>query len=150
MSSIKYVKNAIKTVEMLLKEDNNGLYLKTTAHVPFPMSYKPELDFSPELPGPLHARYQQLIGILHWAIGLGRIDIYLKTSLLSQYLASSHEGHLEAVYNIFAYLKTQNKTSIIFDPKGVNLDERAFGSTRSSDWMDFYGEVAEELPPRMP
>ena len=35
MSSVKYVKNAIKTVETLLNEDNHGLHLKTTAHVPF-------------------------------------------------------------------------------------------------------------------
>ena len=121
MSSVKYVKNVIKTVETLLKEENNGLHLKTTAHVPFPTSYKPELDFSPELSGPLHARYEQLIGILRSAIELGRVAIYLETSLLSQYLASPHEGHLEAVYHIFAYLKTHNKTSIVFDPKGVNL-----------------------------
>ena len=84
MSSIKYVKNAIQTVETLLKEDGNGLHLKTTAHVPFPSSYKPELDFSPELTGPLLARYQQLIRILRWAVELGHIDIYLETSLLSQ------------------------------------------------------------------
>ena len=110
------------------------------------MSYKPELDFSPELSSKLHARYQQFIGILCWAVKLGRVDIYLKTSLLSQYLALPREGHLEAVYHIFAYLKTHNKTSIVFDPKSVDLDERAFGQTKISNWKDFYGDVAKELP----
>ena len=123
ISSVKYVKNAIKTVETLLSENNNGLHLKTTAHVPFPTSYKPELNFSPEHSAELHAGYQQLIGILRWAVELGCIDIYLETSLLSQYLASPHEGYLEAVYHIFAYLKTHNKILIVFNPKSVELDD---------------------------
>ena len=137
MSSVKYVKNAIKTIETLLKEDGNGLHLKTTAHIPFPTSYRPELDFSPELSGHPHTRYLPLISILDWTIELGCIDIHLETSLLSQYLASPNESHLKAVYHISAYLKTHNKTSVAFDPKPVDWDERAFRHTKLLDWKDF-------------
>lgn len=151
MSSERYVKNAVRTVQDLLaKDDKSEFHLKTTANVPFPTSYRPELDFSKELSDIMLSRYQQLIGILRWAVELGRLDIYLETAVLSQYLASPREGHLEAVYHIFAFLKTHPKMKIVFDPKSVELDENAFHTPDAKAWHDFYGDLAEELPPRMP
>ena len=38
----------------------------------------------------------------------------------------------------------------MFDPKDVRLDESAFANVNVKAWQDFYGDVAEELPPRMP
>mgnify|MGYP003321204368 FL=1 len=150
MSSEKFIKNAVQTVEQLLKDDGDGYHLKTTAYVPFPTSYKPELDFSAELNDVLTSQYRQLIGILRWAIELGRLDIYLETALLSQYFASPREGHLEAVYHIFAYIKKSNKTAIVFDPKYVTLNESSFSDAKIGDWQEIYGQLAEELPPSMP
>ena len=49
--------------------------------------------------------FYALIGILHWAVELGWIDIFFKVSSLSQYQANSRVGHLEAAYHIFAYLR---------------------------------------------
>ena len=50
MSSKRYIKNAVLTVQDLLaKDDESEFYLKTTANVPFPTLYRPELDFSKEL-----------------------------------------------------------------------------------------------------
>jgi hypothetical protein len=100
-----YVKNAIKTVERLFGEDGEGYVLKNKVKNPFPANYKPELDVSDELGPELSSRYLQLIGIARWAIELGRIDIYLEISLLSQYQANPRVGHLEALYHVFAYLK---------------------------------------------
>jgi hypothetical protein len=57
-----------------------------------------------------------LIGVLHWAIELGRIDIYTEVSLLSQQLALARIGHLEVIYHIFASLNKHDKLRIIFDP----------------------------------
>jgi hypothetical protein len=150
MSSEKYVKNAVRTVETLLREDGQEYHLKTTAHVPFPTSYKPELDFSKELNEDMISRYRQLIGILRWAVELGRVDLYLETATLSQYLAAPREGHLEAVYHIFAYLKKHNKMALVFDPKSVTLDESGFANVPTKAWHEFYGDVVEELPPRCP
>jgi hypothetical protein len=96
------------------------------------------------------SRYRQLIGILRWSVEIGRLDIYLETALLSQYLASPREGHLEAVYHIFAYLKAHKKCAIVFDPAGVELDENAFANVNPEQWRDFYGDITEELPPHMP
>jgi hypothetical protein len=50
--------------------------------------YKPELDTSPELAAEGHSYYKELIGILRWAVELGRLDILLEVSLMSTYLAA--------------------------------------------------------------
>ena len=100
-----YVKNSIIMVECLLAEDGEGYVLKSNAKNPFPTGYKPEVDVTDELDQMLASRYMQLIGILRWAVEIGRIDIFLETSLLSQYQANPRFGHLEAAYHIFAYLK---------------------------------------------
>jgi hypothetical protein len=65
-------------------------------------------------------------------------------------LASPREGHLEAVYHIFAYLKANKKCAIVFDPSPVELDESAFANVSPEQWRDFYGDITEELPPRIP
>ena len=49
MSSEKYTKNAVNTVEDLLKENGDTFHLKTIAKQPLPLSYKPELDILNEL-----------------------------------------------------------------------------------------------------
>jgi hypothetical protein len=150
MTSEKYVRNAVNTVESLIKEDGDGLHLKTTAKEPLPPSYKPELDTTRELGDKLTSRYRQLIGILRWAVELGRTDIYYEVASLSQYLASPREGHLEAAYHIFAYLKGHCKFGIVFDPKDIALDERTFAAVDQREWVEFYGDVCEELPQNMP
>ena len=81
---------------------------------------------------------------------LGRVDIYYETAILSHYLVCPREGHLEALYHIFAYLKSHQCFNLVFDPKGILLDQTTFASVKPSDWRDFYGDVAEELPPNMP
>jgi hypothetical protein len=121
--------------------------LKAQVKTPFMSGYRPELDVTNELDSELSSRYSQLIGILRWMVELGRVDIYHEVSVLSQYLALPRAGHLEAVYHIFAYLNKHDKSSIVFDPVDpyFNLDD-----FREVDWSEFYGDVVEELPPKMP
>ena len=49
MSSERYIRSSIETVDGLLKEDGDGYHLKSTAKELVPLSYRPELDVSPEL-----------------------------------------------------------------------------------------------------
>jgi hypothetical protein len=74
-SPLVYVKNSLLVVERLLSEDGEGYVLKTKVKNPFPTNYKPELDVTEELEPELASRYMQLIGILHWTVEIGRIDI---------------------------------------------------------------------------
>ena len=145
MSSHSYVRNAVQNVKLLLNEEGRGL--KSTAKTPFTTTYRPELDTTDELNDELSSRYSQLIGVLRWAVELGRIDIYYEVSVLSQHLALPRVGHLEAVYHIFAYLMKHDKSRIIFDPADPIFDDQQFPEV---DWTEFYGDMVEELPPRMP
>jgi hypothetical protein len=140
------VKNAVKNVKLLLQAD--GRNLKSTAKSPFPSTtYRPETDTTDECDAEGASRYSQLIGVLRWAVELGRIDMYTEVSLLSQHLALPRVGHLEAVYHIFAYLNKHEKSSIIFDPTDpIPITPK----TAKPDWSSFYENIEEELPPRMP
>ena len=82
-----------------------GRKLNSRAHGPLANSLKPELDVSIALDPKRENYYQNLIGVLRWALELGRIEIHYHFSIMSRYLASSREGHLEQVFCIFSYLK---------------------------------------------
>jgi hypothetical protein len=136
-------------VESLLVEDGNDSRLRTTARNPFPSGYRPELDVTNELHDEMVSRFLQLVGILRWAVELGRLDIYLEVSQLLQHQALPRQGHLEAAYHIFAYLKKhENGARIVFDPKEAEIDIQEFNA--DADWTDSYGHVVEEMPPHMP
>ena len=49
MSSMKYCKAAIDTVQQMLKEDGDRFHLKMTQLTPFDTLYKPELDLTKEI-----------------------------------------------------------------------------------------------------
>ena len=143
------MKNSVKVVEQMLLDDGGGYRLKNNVKNPLPTSYKPELDVSDELTAEMISRYLQLIGILRWAVELGRIDIFHEASIMSQYQANPRVGHLDALYNIFGYLKNHlDRGRLAFDPAEPDLDMRVFNT--DADWRDFYGDVVEELPPKMP
>jgi hypothetical protein len=72
-----------------------------------------------------------------------------EVSLLSQYQVNPRVGHLEALYHVFAYMKSHLDIGrVAFDPKTPVVDKSAFNN--GADWKEFYGEVQEELPPKMP
>jgi len=85
--------------------------------------------------------------MLRWAIELGRIDIDLEVAMMTPYSASPRVGHIKALYNIFSYLMMHDKSALALDATKPDIDELAF---QEVDWKDFYGEVEEELPPKMP
>jgi len=95
------------------------------------------------------SRYQQLIGLLRWAVELGQIDILHEMAIMSQYLALPREGHLEKVYSIFSYLGKHECSCIVFDDNDPVFQP---GTFIDCDWLDVYdmSEMNEELPPDMP
>jgi hypothetical protein len=87
-SSEKYVSAAVTNVEGKLREVGRELLRAKHCSAPFATGYKPELDTSPKLALEGYRFFQEIIGVLRWAVELGRIDILLETSLLSAFLAS--------------------------------------------------------------
>ena len=71
----------------------------------------------------------------------------LEVSLMSAFLASPREGHLDAVLHIFGYLKTHPKRKVAFDSDHPEIDERCF---HQYDWYDFYRDVKEAIPSNAP
>ena len=145
MSSDKYVKAAIENVEKELQGVNQRLPSK--CRTPMAAGYRPERDVSAELTSEGVQRYQELIGVLRWAVELGHVDILLETSMLSTYMALPRKGHMQQVYHVFGYLETHSKRRLFFDPRHPDIDERAFSSY---EWYDFYHDAKEQVPNNMP
>jgi hypothetical protein len=146
MSSSRYVKKAIAQVEVELKEIGSKLR-SNNVKTPFAGGYRPELDQSAELSAEKQNYFQGLIGILRWICELGRIDILVATSMLSRYLASGREGHLEQAFHIFAYLKSHDRSTLVFDDTSPEYDTSRF---KNVDWTDFYPDAKEAIPTDMP
>ena len=102
MSSENYVKSAIDNPESKLGQSNMHL---TKCRIPMSTSYHPIEDVTKELNFEGVQFYQELIGVLRWAVEIGRVGILLEVSLLSLSLDFPRIRHIQAVYHIFGYLK---------------------------------------------
>ena len=80
----------------------------------------------------------ELIGVLRWAVDIGRFGILYDTSIMSTQIALIRVGHLEQLFHVFGYLKEKPKRNIAFDP-----DHRRF---KKHDWYDFYRDTKEAIP----
>ena len=67
--------------------------------------YHPKLDISHELNDNLTTCYQQMIGILRWAVESGRIDIITEVSVLFSFnTSSSNEQKVNTMIKALEYL----------------------------------------------
>ena len=57
-----------------------------------------------------------------------------------------HQGHLEAVFHIFAFLWKYKRSKIVFDDTCVNWGNKF----QAVDWKDFYPEASEPIPSNVP
>jgi hypothetical protein len=145
MSPEQYVKAAVTNVEEDLAR--SGKRLPSKCVTPFSSNYAPWLEESPELKADGVQRFQELIGQLHWAVEIGRVDILLETSPLSSYLAMPRVGHLKQALHIFGYLKTHPKRKLGFDPAHPAINENRF---QKCDWTELYRDASEAIPGNMP
>ena len=91
--------------------------------------------------------YQSQIRILRWAVELGRVDIITEVSTPASHLALPREGHLDALFQIYAYLKKRHNSHIVLDPTYLNEPQ---GEFIECNWREFYGNVKEPIPPNAP
>ena len=118
--------------------------------VPAMMSYRPELDVSPEWTPRDSAYYQSLIGILQWIVELGRIDICLEVLMMSSHLVMPRKEHLDQVLHIFAFLCKYHNTELVYDLSDLVVEHDVL---EQRDWTSSeFGAVQgkEEIPPNMP
>jgi len=147
-SSSKYVQEAVRNAEIYLGENFGGRKLAKKARAPWPTTeYSAELDVTPELSPKLASYYQSQIGILHWIVELGRVDIITEVSLLASAMAMPREGHLDAVFHVFAYLKNKHNARLVLDPTYPEID---YSNFPEHDWTSMYGDVKKAVPLNAP
>ena len=88
----EYVQAAVTNLEERLSKTDHRLPYQ--CDTPMSTEYHPSEDVSRELNGDGIQIYQKLIGILHWTVEVGRIEILLEVSLLSSHLALLRARHL--------------------------------------------------------
>ena len=94
-SPSKYVQEAVSNLESYLDKQGKGIKLQKRATAPWPHNYVSQLDDSHELSPKLAAHYQSLIGILHWIVEIGQVDMIVEVSTLASHMALPREGHLK-------------------------------------------------------
>ena len=99
-----YLEKAIPVIEERFGS-LKSLFPKSLLETPASPDYHPELDDSKFLDEDGTTLYQSYIGIMRWAIELGRIDLAHTGATMAKFMASPREGHLTAVVRAFAYLK---------------------------------------------
>lgn len=144
ISSPQYVIEAVRNIKLHLQLQ--GHVLRKFSH-PMPSAYKPECDITPLLSPEDTNYYQRQLTILRWMVELGGVDIYINAALLLSFLTAPRQGHLEAIYYIYGYLKSHNRSNMIFDSCYVNWKSNDFPSY---DWVDFYPDAKEDFPSSMP
>jgi hypothetical protein len=144
LSSSQYVQEAIKNVENHLATQNKTL---KKSNQPFPTEYRPELDISPLLIEDSVHYYQSQLSILRWMVELGRLDIYINVAMLSSFLLQPREGHLNAIFHIYGYLKAHTRSTMVFDDGYIHWNDDEF---YTADWSDFYPGAIEDDPKNAP
>jgi hypothetical protein len=114
--SSKYVQSAVHNIQEYMAALTGDQKLLKKASGPFAGGYKPELDEIPELDPTRENFYQSQIESMRWCVEVGRIDIITEVSMVSTHLCLPREGHLEAVFHVFAYLGLYNNAIVVFDP----------------------------------
>jgi hypothetical protein len=76
--------------------------------VPIQPGSHPEVDDTPFLKDDDVQLYKSYIGVLRWAVELGRIDIAHVVGVVARFSAAPREGHMWIVLQIFAYCKKHN------------------------------------------
>jgi hypothetical protein len=67
--------------------------------------------------------------------------------MLSTYLCLPREGHLEAIFHVFAYLGLHHNARVVFDTTYPYVDMGTFTKT---DLKSLYGDVMERIPSDAP
>ena len=121
--------------------------LASRCDTPMATTYHPSEDVTKEMNAEGLQLYQELIGIISWAVQIGRVDILLEVSLISSQLTLTRVGHIQAVYRVFGYLKQVPKRKMYFDPRKPMIYKDRL---QKFDWEDFYPDACEPIPLYMP
>lgn len=103
--------------------------------VPAQPKYHPELDETKLLDDDNIQLYLSYIGIIRWAIELGRVDLCMASGVMARLSAFPRKRHMVVVLRILRYNKKHIVSRLVFDQ-----EKRAFNDIEwlSGDWSQFY------------
>jgi len=93
MSSELYLRRALEEVENRWG-NLSKMFKRDQLDIPVPTNYHPEMDQTKMLEDDEKQLYQSYIGILRWAVELGRIDIAHCAGVMARFSAAPREQHL--------------------------------------------------------
>ena len=147
IGSKTYVTEAIKRVAHVLEIDPDKIHIKNR---PMADKYQPELDSSPSLNDEEHSIYQKLIGTGLWVNSIGRMDIAYAIASLSRFSAAPKKGHLEALIEVFGYLKKfpdkRIEVNSTYEQVGVLVQPEC----GQESFIEQYPDAREEIPANLP
>jgi hypothetical protein len=145
-SSSQYIQNAFRNVDVY--RERNRLRKLTPCKSPWPSNYRPETDVTPELNPEEASYYQSQIGVLRWVVELGRVDLAIEVSAMASQMAMPRQGHLNVLFQMFAFLKGKHNSQMVFDPTVPEINESCFPL---EDWSSTpYGNFKESIPGNAP
>jgi hypothetical protein len=110
--------------------------------VPIQAGSHPELDTSRFLDDDDTQLYQSNIGVLRWAVELGRIDLAHSAGVMARFSAAPREGHMQSVLQILAYCKKHIESKVVFDPFVKDFSNTEWAG---QDWKLFYPDINGEV-----
>ena len=91
--------------------------------LPWPSTYRPEVDVSPELGAYEAAYFQSLIDVLWWIFELGRAEPAMETSAMALMIDLPYKGHLKVLFQMFAFMKNKHNVVMVFEPTEPDINE---------------------------
>ena len=98
---------------------------------PWPGTYFPEVDVSPELKSYGASYFQSLIGVLWWIVELDCSELAMETLATASMMALLRKGHLKVLFQMFAFLNNKHNAFMVFDPTEPDINESKFNN---EDW----------------
>ena len=80
-------------------------------------------------------------------VELVQIDINTDLFSLASHFEFLGEGQLKAVLKSFSYIWGKHNYGLALDPKYLEINNVSF---KDHNWVDFYGNVNEEITPNTP
>ena len=80
-------------------------------------------------------------------IKIGLVEIITEVLTLASQMSMPREGHMDAVFHVFAYLKARHNSRMVFDPTYPYTNKTNF---QEHEWKRLYREVKEAIPNNSP
>ena len=80
-------------------------------------------------------------------VEIGRMEIITEVSTLASQMAIPREGHKDAVFHFFAYMKARHNSRMVFDPSYPSIEKT---NLQEHERKRLYEDVKEAIPSNCP